>query len=455
MIDILALTSHVLNGFFIHGTNPARPLLFVLFILSLIGTYFLFKKLPRTLERITPCAKYGAVGSLFLLGCVGLFLQMSVFSELGIPQTTQAHFFAGNEYTLSRLVHSHFGKLSLIPLLEASHLSDASSVVADTGAALVPFVSPWMPLFMSVLLMIGLCASLVAGVTFITSFPTVRRKIGALFLYGILAYAVLSASVDGGIFEGYALALFVAYAGFLFVSRRLLVPCLVVAFILGVSFYVILACIPSFPYGLPSVVISAAYLGIFLIFIGSLFLLLSSHAKTKVICLFAFLVLIGIGVGNGLRDISYLHTTIDSGHGLIASSEDLSSSLVLVGTIGKFGFYLLPKGTSESIESIVERYRLPWWYEPISTTSFVCNGQTSPASDTFMIGSRDTLIATSSVATLARLDLSFDHMTKDGFYWYKGVLVHHPCLPEPPLVLQELLRGLDASHFVFVAYRVP
>ncbi len=451
-IFLLILTSplHV----FTDGTSPVRLLLFLAYLVALaVAVRLCPKELPALWHKVLQTVALISVGLVFLFG---LTLHTWVIATHDIPQQSLAVFLADDEITGTRLLHNHAGKAA-ITVLSAPFAQNLVPIV-DTGSALAQSFDHVFATLLAILFFIALAASLLAARGAIISGEGKRRWYASFALYGLVAFIALEKSVDGGIFSDGALIALVAYGALLFLPPRLFVRTLLG----GACVYVVLMTLLTtygFAWGEGYALSSFGNAMVLFLVCLALGTMRQGGVSRRIVIVLTFLALISLGTKaylDTIGKIEYLTAPLVPDTSFIgAYSTESVPALASIGSIGRLEIFAPDEENRMSISELIDRYHLPYWYQPISHYAGSCTLPAETLRATFSVLTPEPLIQQiHGVPGLALLTLTPAGITTAGWTHYRGTLVMHPCVPRRWDVLREMLRGANAPEAIIFGFEM-
>ncbi|MES2014232.1 MAG: hypothetical protein V4437_00255 [Patescibacteria group bacterium] len=440
---------------FAQGTFPIRFFLFALYLAAMLVVVVVYRWCVSKGVTFSPHVDFGVRGivilALVLLFVVNIFLQVLIFSEHSIPIRSLAYFVDSSEITSTRLTNSNFGKVVIgasLPLV-FPHTKD----IADTGAALVPYVP--LPLIAgeSILFLVALLGSLAVYVSCTRGLSYGRvHHVFFFFLYGLVAFLALEKSLDGGLLNDGAYLACMLYASLLFLpSWRFYIGMAVALF--SNALLIVVLYVSGMYWNIPYLVDVVQKTLILFIFVGTLY---AGGQKLRPAFLTVLLLLsffcIGVKAYEGSAgEYQYRASPVDAAESFIGLYGVPRDSFELQGMIGRLGVYSLAGTSYKNKEELLERYAISPWYLPISQSTGACAIETSFRTLHFFTLTALPL-AQSTLTVPHMLDGTFTLLGRDASGWYRYESVIHvaSCVPRPIDVVREsTLLGSENARAIF------
>lgn len=431
---------------FADGTSPGRLIFLVLFSIIVFGVSVTVARMRPELQKSLVARKRAFIVGMSAIGSIAgmtLAMQIAVFHFLQIPQFTNATFMTEDEITNTRLIHNHFGKVALgafMPLAPESLERNG-----DTGSALVPVVPIWLALLTPLLVLVAL------GCFGVVHAATRDRSRAWSLVYLFLIFALIQNLLDGGVFAQNTLL-----AGAL-LSILVLVP---TKMQLGYS-----------------VIAFALYaLGAFAIWMGGLygetftyersvgagfvllltFVVLSQRMARGSGVILALLLVLAIALfafydSQSLR--AYMNERVDPDISVLAAYPEEAEFAQSYEEVGRLRVYALQGEEGSTVEDIVWKARLPYWYYPVSVFSFETCRQGMERHATFTVLTKDVLSATPFNTERMFVRFEKEESSIPGWNMYTGLLVVNGCTPRIANVLHEAINEAGGTYSVLYALR--
>jgi hypothetical protein len=444
MQSILIFANEILNTI-TAGTYVIRPVLFLAYLIAVVFATFVLIALQGKIRKPLLNTIWIRTISLTAIGCfsflflVNLFLQIFVFSALGISERSVAVAIDKGEITDTRLIHIHFGKV----IVAEAFLAPTKSLVlrSDTGRALVPYV-PRVLIFLEIAaLFIGLITSGLASAFYVSKINGIGRRISAALLAGTLGFLVFEKSVDGGIFSDSAGFALFAYTGLLLMPLarfRKTYPYMIVGYV----WVLLLLYVFGFYWPQSYLMYTFERLGILVLLCATGVFGIQGRrtqamagAALVLCCISAFIYF------NDAGDRTYLNTATTPGSQYISVyAEEAQPAIPFVNRIGDLRVYDVSSLAPVKIENILEKYNLPAAYRPITEGSFVCTKPTLVLEDTFEVLSPKSLVDTGTSDGFYSVAFVRKYPAPAGWYRYQAQLVYNPCVSRYLDVLEQAVK---------------
>lgn len=433
---------------FADGTSPVRFVFFAFFSLVVVLVSYLARpylpQVPEKIDRVRRTAFYVALGSVFLLALSTLLMQVLVFHALQIPQHMNATFMTSDEITNTRLIQNHFGKIALGVL--TPFLPDWVEGLGDTGSALVSLV----PYPVAVLLPLMVLFSLVS---FAVVYAATREKsVSWSALYLLLVSVLLQNLLDGGV-----LAQNTVLAGALLSILILAQPQKHIRY--GVIAFAVYAL------GALTLWISQLYGGSFTyertVGAGAVLLLcvyvlhqraLEKKRNAFVVGLaFASIAAFALNDSHSLR--AYIHTPLNPELSVLAAYPSEAEAGDSYERVGNLRIYPLEPGVYRDVANVIATYTLPYWYYPVSVSSWQSCKEGTELRSTFIVLSREQLALDALTTERVRVSFTEETATMATWYRYSGSLTMNGCTPRLANILHEAVMAAGGMHTVLYGLR--
>lgn len=415
MIDLLVILSGVMDTV-TDGTSPVRPLLFLLFLLSIT----LASRLPNIRHEST--IRVLAVAAVTLLFAASFLLQLVTFAQAGIPQHALAIAITQEEITNTRLTHIHLGKVALQALIPGS-----LSRQFDTGAAMMLLVPN------SAAYLIGiLCVAALLFVPYVLSRRVKEiseRRWACLLLVSIVGFTALTKAIDGGILSDGAIIAYVALLALVFSPLRLFTTYLSFgAIIFAVA--IAIAHLSGFYWGEGYAVSAVLKGGALLLILLALHHIIAKGMSVRSVALTvcAVVVVAAISFHTIGEQSAYLNRIVEKGNAMVRLND---------GTVIPGDIYI-----GMTTRDIVLRESLTYWYQPVTHRSNGCSTEDVSHNATFILAPQFAPQSMEVRSTYAEL-----HFMKPGDRYYAN-LEMAVCVPERIKEIQALLAAAGLKEAV-------
>lgn len=454
MTESIASVNTIMNVF-TAGTFPVRPFLCMAYGMLALCAVLLRSALPKILgkktlrryRRIDPYIRWAVFLSMALLFSLPVLSEFRAYKTYGIPPKSVAIFITGDEVTSTRVAHTHFGKV-VVPLVLGSRDTAVVSL-ADTGAALLPYVPSSVPRVSLILLLCAAIGSLLVVARLAGDIPGKSRKAAFLVLYTLLGFLSLDKAVDGGFVSDAAGIVFFAYGALTLFPPRAFSRLLAGG---GLLYGVVLWYLHAAGFYWPDSYFFEALQRSAVLLLTLYALHYSAYGKQRiwkgVLLIAAVSSIVVLSQVLNADEREGLQAPISPPHMYLSvMNDEAKPPLPVIGTIGRLTVYDTSPLIGKTVSAASDLFKLPYWYQPFTSGTENCAEHPREKEESFKVLSPVPLQDIQAPSGLAAGTFEFIETRPAGWYRYDATITYHACISRYFSVLQEVLRlaGSDTA----------
>ncbi len=420
---------HSFVNLFAGGRSDSKSILFLLYLLVLVGFLFVSKrfvcKLPLWWGGIS-------VGCLYLYGVISHLWTLSLYR---LPLTSFVITGNNGEISSSSIFHIHEAKGIIGYVLSQFGVSTLSTT--DAGGAYVHLLPAWWFVVGAIFLAMSLFFSLYYSGVFYQRYLLSQKKglIAGMLLYAVASFSFVKTAIDGGLFTPSLLAVCIGLSFFYLYSKRKNIHLFALGIIiLSIVCILFSLAFPSQPY---VVVLMQAVSTVLLM--GTLTFFVYSPSQKKYLGFFVVLLLCSWWVASD-RDravFSYGQTRIEQGESFFSYSSTLHR---VIKTIEQ-------EKEGSTISSVAQSQRKNVSYAPMSIPGKTCFEFGQPQKVDLLL---KTLVPFRSMNTpFVIMNVTASSQNRA---WIDSVVTATvaPCTPEPLTIINDMITQQGISQYAIV-----